>query len=356
MDIEQFENRKRNHIQHALDPIHQAMGLSGLDQLHLIHEALPDLDFHEIQLDSVCLKAPARTPFYVAGMTAGHPDAYSLNLMIALACQERGWAMGVGSQRRDLEASSTDSLASLDRWREFRKRVPRLSLFANLGIAQIIQAPLSGVQKVVEALEAQALVIHLNALQEVIQPEGTPSFKGAWSSLEKLCHAFRSLSVPIVLKETGCGFSRQTLQRLADLNLAAIDTSGLGGTHWGRIEGARSEEKSLYHQVSEIFANWGESTVDTVRHAVETLPDREIWASGGVRSGLDAAKLIALGAHRVGYAQPVLQAAMKGPEDLMKWMNVQEYALKVALFCTGSLTPMDLRLKQGVIRWNQKGI
>src|SRR5438874_536797 len=123
MDTHQFESRKREHIQHSLDSAHQAYGLSGLDQVHLVHEALPEIDFEEVKLDSLCLGKLLPTPFYIAGMTAGHEDAPLINRTLALACQERGWAMGVGSQRRDLE---TQDGGTLDHWRKLREEVPNL--------------------------------------------------------------------------------------------------------------------------------------------------------------------------------------------------------------------------------------
>jgi isopentenyl-diphosphate delta-isomerase len=341
MDTMRFEARKVEHIQHSLDPSHQAKGLSGLDQLKLLHNALPEVDFQEIELSASCLGQHLPTPFYIAGMTAGHEKAFELNRMLALACQQRGWAMGVGSQRRDLESGSS---AGLDQWKRLRDEVPNLVLMANLGISQLIHASIPRVKKVVDEIDAQALVVHTNALQEALQPEGTPHFKEGMTTLRRLC---QEIGRPVVLKETGCGFAPQTLEKLANLRLAAVDVSGLGGTHWGRIEGARAEKHSLQAAAAQTFANWGVSTADSVRAAAQILPaSTEIWASGGVRSGLDAAKLIALGAHRVGYAKPALEVAMRGAQDLRFWMELQEYELRVALFCTGSKNCNDLRTSQ----------
>jgi isopentenyl-diphosphate delta-isomerase len=299
-------------------------------------------------------------------MTAGHEEALSVNKILALACQERGWAMGVGSQRRELEMGRSDLL---DCWKSLRRQVPDLILFANIGLSQLIRSKVSRVEGLIQELKAQALVVHLNALQEVIQKEGTPFFRGGFDALRQYCD---QLSVPIVVKETGCGFSRETLKKLASLPLAAVDVSGLGGTHWGRVEGARAEAGSLRSIVSRTFANWGESTAQSVLCAKEIFPKQngqpfrqvgyqavhqavhqqrvatEIWASGGVRTGLDAAKLIALGADRVGYAKPALEAALKGVEQLRFWMETQEYELKVALFCTGSKTCDVLRQKEEI--------
>ncbi len=351
MDIKQFEERKRGHIRHALLERHQASGLSGLESVHLDHEALPDFDLEEVNLSTSCLGLPLKTPFYIAGMTAGHPDAPALNRVLASHCHARGWAMGVGSQRRDFEMGGMG--AGVDQWSQITGDLPELVLFANLGITQIVpregrgfEQILDSVQNLCESIRAKALVIHLNALQECMQPEGTPYFRGAEIALKNLCSR---LNLPVVLKETGCGFSKSTLQRLAQIELGAIDVSGLGGTHWGRIEGGRAEETghSLHAEAAKTFSTWGQPTAQVVMDAAHTLSGLEIWASGGVRSGLDAAKLIALGAHRVGYAKPALEAALrtleKSSQDLDDWMRLQEYELKVALFCTGRRTPAILK-------------
>jgi len=184
----------------------------------------------------------------------------------------------------------------------------------------------------------------LNALQEVIQPEGTPTFTGGIKALRALA---TRLSVPLILKETGCGFSPRTLEKIRGLKLAAVDVSGLGGTHWGRIEGVRAERggDSLRARTAETFANWGVTTVESVRAAAKILPkSTEIWASGGVRTGLDAAKFISLGATRVGFAKPALEAALLGERELAVWMETVEFELRTALFCAGYRTPAALRL------------
>lgn len=341
MSLKGFENRKQDHLRLALDPAYQAPG--DLAGYHLVHEALPELDLDHVDLQSEFFASEIATPFYIAGMTAGHEHASRLNELWARAAQARGWAMGVGSQRRQLEfADSPD----WDQWKRLRREVPKLKLLANVGLSQLHGLPLDRVRALIDSIEATALVVHANALQEAIQPEGTPRFTGALKALEILCH---DVKVPVVLKETGCGFSRHTLERLRSTGLAAVDVSGRGGTHWGRIEGARArelgdqgtgklnDEARLRAEVAETFANWGETTASSVRAARASLPfGIRIWASGGVRSGLDAAKLIALGAHHVGYAQPALAAALEGEAALDYWMRRQELELKIALFCTGS--------------------
>ncbi len=343
MDLTQFEKRKKEHLEHALVSKHQASGLSGLDQIVLSHEALPEIDFSTIDLSSECLGYKTQVPFYISGMTAGHGSSFEINHVLAKACSQRGWAMGVGSQRRELEDSR-----GVDRWKELRAECPHLLLFSNLGISQLILTPMPKIQELVDKIQAQALVVHANALQECLQKEGTPDFKGGLRKLKEVC---QNLSVPVVLKETGCGFSVSTLNRLQEIGLKALDVSGLGGTHWGRIEGTRVRDQDpldVRVRASETFSNWGISTVQSVLHAKNILHGVEIWASGGVRSGLDAAKLLALGACHVGYAQPALQAALQGEEVLNRWMEIQEFELKVALFCTGCLNREELKTKEGI--------
>jgi isopentenyl-diphosphate delta-isomerase len=285
-------------------------------------------------------------------MTAGHPDASKINRILAFACQAKGWSFGVGSQRRDLEAPGPGEDGGLDSWRNFREDAPSVNLFANLGLSQVITAKTDRIAKFVTEMGASAIAIHLNALQEALQLEGTPHFRGGLAAISRLC---RELPIPVIVKETGCGFSHSTLSRLAETGIAAVDISGLGGTHWGRIEGTRAGENSIQGVASRAFAAWGEPTVDSViaaREALAASPSAiEIWASGGVRSGVDAAKLIALGAHQVGYAKPALEKALEvsktGADALIQWMELQEFELKVALFCTGSSSPRVLREGKG---------
>jgi isopentenyl-diphosphate delta-isomerase len=210
----QFEARKRDHIRLSLSEENQATGESGLDRVLLIHEALPDLNLSEVTLAQTSLKTKYQTPFLVSSMTGGHADSTKLNALLARACAERGWRMGVGSQRKELG----DPEAARE-WRQIRKSAPQVSLLGNLGIAQLIHTKTSAVEKLVDSLEADAMIIHLNALQEALQPEGTTDFKGGFKALERLC---KTLSVPVVVKETGCGFSRATLKRLKSSGVKAV--------------------------------------------------------------------------------------------------------------------------------------
>lgn len=332
----QFESRKRDHIRLALSEKNQALGNSGLERLALMHEALPELAFHEIRLSHNSLGKKQRTPFLVSSMTAGHADSVNLNRLLAKACAARGWRMGVGSQRRELG----DAEAARE-WKSIRKAAPGVDLLGNLGLAQIIHSKTSVIEKLVEGLEASAMIVHLNPLQECLQPEGTPDFRGGMKALKNLVKA---LKVPVIVKETGCGFSKPTLKKLKGLRLGAVDVSGLGGTHWGRIEGDRAD--GVRRMAAEALADWGISTVESVENAVKVKPDYEIWASGGVRTGVDAAKLLAMGASAVGLAKPILEAALKSERDLLLKMETIEFELKTALFCTGAKSILDLQKKK----------
>ncbi len=333
----QFEQRKRDHIMLSLMPANQSLELNAFDSCTLIHEALPDLNFNELSIVSSRFKKPMATPFIVSSMTAGHEQALNINRCLIEACSQSQWAMGVGSQRREL----TDKSAS-EEWRILRRDFPKVDLYSNLGIAQLIITPLAEIQRLIDVLEASALIIHCNPLQESIQPEGTPDFKGCWSAIERLVH---NLTTPVVIKETGCGFSQSTLKGLNDLGVTAVDVSGIGGTHWGRIEGHRATNDPIRQQTAVTFRNWGIDTLQCVLNAISINPNFEIWGSGGVRHGLDAAKLLALGATTIGFAKPMLEVALKSTEQVLEKMALIEYELKTAMFCTGSATLSELKEK-----------
>lgn len=336
-DYSQFEKRKQDHIELALMQSNQADELNTFDSVTLIHEALPDFDFNDINIETLRLGRAVAKPFMVGSMTAGHRDAVDINRNLIAACAEAGWAMGVGSQRREL----TDRDAARA-WKPLRQDFPDVSLFSNIGIAQLISTPLSQIQALTEAIRADALIVHCNPLQECIQPEGTPLFKGCWQALADVVN---TLPLPVIVKETGCGFSLSTLRRLNDMGVAVVDVSGLGGTHWGRIEGHRAVNEPVRRQASATFRNWGIDTVQSVRDAASIAPALEVWGSGGVRHGLDAAKLFALGASTVSFAKPMLQAALHSPTQVLAVMKSIEYELKVAMFCTGSRVLQDLKEK-----------
>jgi isopentenyl-diphosphate delta-isomerase len=359
-DPNTIESRKKDHLRLALDPSSSAeFDEAGKDVLFgpLRHDALPETDFSELTLEVPPILGAtqaARTPFGIVGMTAGHQDAFRLNALMMHACAKRGWFFGVGSQRRELEAYEHGQSWS-DRWEEIwealrRERLPPPQIFANLGISQLIplwrEDPgklIEGLEGLVEGLRGSALAIHLNALQEALQPEGTPQFRGG---IEVISGLARSLSKPVILKETGCGFSDRTLLKLKGIPLGALDVSGFGGTHWGRIEGARAQVQGddRRAEAARVFADWGISTDESLRSAKTILPRVPLIASGGIRNGLDAARVLSLGASRVGFAGPALRAALVGEEALLQWMESMEFQLKLACFVTGVRSPQELQV------------
>lgn len=332
-----FERRKRDHIDLALMQSNQASDLNKLDAVILQHEALPDFDFADIDIRSTRLSEPVAKPFLVSSMTAGHKDSQQINYNFMRAASENAWAMGVGSQRREL-----DDKNACHEWAQLRRQYPNLSLLGNLGIAQLITSHLDDILRLTDALQANGLIIHCNSLQECIQPEGTPEFQGAWRALENLVV---KLALPVVVKETGCGFAKSTVKRLFDIGVSAVDISGLGGTHWGRIEMHRAAHDLLRSRAGNTFRNWGIDTVTSLQAASALANAKELWGSGGVRHGLDAARLIALGASTIGFAKSLLDAALHSAEQVSFEMQVIEYELRVAMFCTGSRFLEDLKEK-----------
>jgi isopentenyl-diphosphate delta-isomerase len=341
MKDQEFINRKADHIRYSLAKEAEAVESGSLHQWSLIHDSLPDLNLNEVSLEADWFEAKKPNPFFIAGMTAGHPDAKLINERLARAASERGWAMGLGSQRRELDSDYKDSAVQ-----SLRKQNPDLFLISNLGIAQLIEIHERGswslLLDLLERSGASSLAIHLNPLQEAIQTEGTPRFKNGWIAIRELANRIK---LPLILKETGSGMSRNFLDRISPLPIAAVDVSGLGGTHWGRVEGLRAGEGTLAHELGSTFANWGVPVAESIlnaKAAFSVTKKTAIFASGGIRTGLDAAKCLALGASAVGFAKPALEAALQGDRVLQQWMEKIESELRVAMFCSGAGTIPEL--------------
>lgn len=337
----QFEKRKSDHLRIALDPRSQALGQSGLDSVELIHEALPEMNLQDVDFSTSLFldqNVALSSPIFISSMTAGHEQGRQINHALARLSDRRQILMGVGSQRREL----TDKEAGQE-WIEVRQQAPKALLLGNIGLSQLIESPIDQIRRLIESTEALALFVHLNPLQEALQPEGTAQFKAGLAAIENLV---KLAGVPVIVKEVGSGFSESTLKRLNNTGIKAVDVSGRGGTHWGRVEGYRSAEDELLYKVAQTFANWGISTVQSLANAKAAKVGYEVWASGGVRTGLDVAKLLALGANKVGLAQPFLSAALQGDEALDALLNQLELELKIAMFCTGSRNLKELQTKK----------
>ena len=334
----QIGKRKADHMRLAASVKDQSSGASW-DDILLVHDALPEIDADAIDLTTRLIGHQLKLPLVIAGMTGGHPDAKQVNQALAAAAQRHGVAMGVGSQRaalRDPRLASTYTIA--------REAAPHAILFANLGISQLLdqehEAALaaSALADAVEMIRADALVIHLNYLEESIQPEGQTRAAGALAALET---AARSVPVPVIAKETGAGISRSVALRLRDAGIAAIDVGGFGGTSFASIEAERAEwaGDAVKARMGRTFGTWGIPTAVSVIECAGILP---LIATGGVRSGLDAAKAIALGATTVGIGRPLLQAALAGGNALDEWLTAFERELRTAAFLAGVRRASDL--------------
>ena len=330
-----FEKRKKSHFALSLKSDSQSLEPTGFHRIQLIHDSLPDLDLEEVSIHQQWQKHLLKTPFFVSSMTGGWSKSADFNLKLAKACERHSWIMGVGSQRGQLLDSSKDQ-----EWKNIRKACPKLILLGNLGLSQVLQVSVKQILSLIDCLEANGMIIHLNPLQEALQKEGTAQFKGGLEAIKKLV---KNIPVPLIIKETGCGFSKETLDRLEDIGISAVDLSGLGGTHWGRIEGARYSKGEALFDIGETFSAWGVSTLESLMNSRAKPRDYNVWASGGLRSGLDAAKALAMGASFVGFGQPILKALHNGEKMLDKIMTRLEYELKVSLFCTGSDSIKELQ-------------
>lgn len=338
--LSEFEKRKKDHIRLSMQDKVQGKGQSGLESIHLQHEALPEFNFQDIQLKTKILGHTFKVPLLISSMTAGHKAGEKINLILAQKSVEKGWLMAVGSQRREL----TDSVAAKE-WSEIHKKVSNLKLISNIGIAQAIVSKPEQIESLVQSTQSIGLYIHCNPLQEVLQPQGNTEFKGGLQTIEKL---IKTLSVPVLVKEVGCGFSLRTMQRLQDIGVSVIDVAGRGGTHWGRLEGYRSKPESKLYQAGQTFGDWGFTTLESLTNAKKILKTTKVWASGGVRSGLDAAKFLALGADVVGFAQPLMKSVLqdlKTGNSLDQAMEQIEFELRVAMFCSGAQKVSDLKEK-----------
>jgi isopentenyl diphosphate isomerase/L-lactate dehydrogenase-like FMN-dependent dehydrogenase len=279
---ELFASRKVDHIRLALDQMTQASGGSGIDQIELAHEAFPELDLNDVNLQVPVLGRISASPFFISSMTAGHEGSLNLNLVMAKAAEEKNWLMAVGSQRRQL----TDPQAALE-WKKIRAQCPRVRFIGNIGLAQLIQTEVSEVRRLADSLEAEAMIVHTNPLQECLQPEGTPQFKGGLQALERLA---RELGLPVIVKETGCGFSKSTLNRLV-----LVGRTG-AGSKVGVQSQARCVRPPLKLLRTGVFRRWSRfkrlsKSVPTMKFGLlaEFAPAsmlRSFWRSAPKWSGL----------------------------------------------------------------------
>ena len=323
-----IESRKREHIEIVLDRDVSAKGVTtGFEHYAFEHDALPELDLDGIDLSTDLFGRRLAAPFLISSMTGGTEAARGINLRLAEAAQELGLAMGVGSQRAALQ-----SPASEDSFR-VRSVAPDILLFANLGAVQLNYGyGVDEARRAVDMIGADALFLHLNPLQEAVQREGDRNWSGLLGRIEALA---RALDVPVVAKEIGNGISAGAARRLESAGVAAIDVAGAGGTSWSEVEAERQPD-ALGSAVARAFAGWGIPTSTALVEAVAAVPALPVFASGGIRSGIDAAKALRLGASLVGMAAPMLETGARTAEAAAERLRAAMRELRIAMFCTGS--------------------
>jgi isopentenyl-diphosphate Delta-isomerase len=341
------EARKAEHLELAARPDVDAAPANAWHDIFFEHEALPECNLDDVDLSVTFLGHRLEAPLVIAGMTGGHPAAEQINAALAAAAGRSGLALGVGSQRAALvnpELSSTYSIV--------RTVAPSAFIIGNVGIAQLLpqaSGPALSLEQLLAAIDmvrADALAIHLNFLEESVQPEGDRHAAGGLAAIERVATA---LPIPVVVKETGGGISQSTAFRLAGAGAAALDVGGSGGTSFAAIEGLRAQARhdGRGHRLGDSLLGWGIPTpVSIVAARAAGLP---VIATGGIRSGLDGAKAIALGATLVGVARPLLVAARDGEQAVHAWIDSFLHELRSVMFLLGARTPGELRRTRLVV-------
>ena len=335
---EKTRKRKADHIRIATSYNVQARkNTTGLEDIHLIHRALPEVDREKIDLSITVFNHRFAAPIMVSAITGGTGEARKINATIATVVEEFGLGMGVGSQRAALEDKRLEKTFAI-----VRKKAPTAFLVANIGGVQLARGyHIKEAKKAVEMIDADALAIHLNPLQEAVQPEGETSFKGV---LEKIGEVAKELGKPIIVKETGAGIAAEEARKLEAVGVKGIDVSGAGGTSFAAVEYFRAKGgRNIYHRrLGDVFWDWGIPTAISIVEVTQTVKIPVI-ASGGVRSGLDAAKALALGASLASLAQPALQAAIEGVKKTRKMLRLLIEELRNAMFLVGAENPQQLQ-------------
>jgi isopentenyl-diphosphate delta-isomerase len=327
------EARKSRHLDICLEEDVASALDAGFSRIRLRHEAVPECALDDIDTSTVFLGQRLAAPIVISSMTGGTERARAINFNLAVAAERAGVALGLGSQRAALEDAR---LISTYRVRDV---APRVVLFANIGAVQLnYGVTIPDAQRVVDAVGANGLYLHFNPLQESLQPNGETNFRALLPKIGLLC---RELSVPVIAKSVGSGISVRTAARLIEAGVSAIDVAGAGGTSWARVEGRRADDAAR-ESLAETFAGWGYPTAEVtadMRRAFGHLP---LIASGGVRSGVDVAKALALGADLAGIGLPFLEPATRSAEAVGAALDLVLSGLRIALFASGCRRLSDL--------------
>jgi isopentenyl-diphosphate delta-isomerase len=307
---------------------------TGLERYRFVHQALPELNLEEVDTGVTLFGKRLRLPLLISSMTGGTEEAEAINLRLAEAAQARGVAMGLGSQRAGLE------LPHLAYTFQVRSRAPDILLFANLGAVQLNYGyTVDHCRRAVEMIGADGLILHLNPLQEALQADGNWDWSGLLAKIEAVC---RALPVPVVAKEVGWGISERVARLLAGAGVAAIDVAGAGGTSWSEVESHRAPTEAR-RRLAKAFADWGIPTAEALLAARRGAPGLPLLASGGIRTGLDVAKALALGAEAAGLASPFLKAAAVSTEAVVALIDELAMEIRIAMFAAGAQDVAALR-------------
>ena len=326
--------RKADHIRINLEEDVQFPRLTtGLERYRFEHQAIPEINLEAVDTSLNLFGRSLRAPILISAMTGGTPEAHQINCILAQAAQNHGIAMGLGSQRAAIE---NPKLAATF---QVRSVAPDILLLANLGAVQLNYTyGIDECRRAVEMVGADALVLHFNVLQEAVQPEGDTRWAGLLKKVEQVCC---TLNVPVVAKEVGWGFSDAAVRSLVAAGVSAIDVAGAGGTSWSEVEYHRSPTR-FHAQVARAFADWGISTSEALLIAHRVAPNLPLFASGGLRNGIDVAKCVALGASLGGLAAPFLRAAVQSPEALDEEIKIFSAQLRIAMQCASARTLEEL--------------
>ncbi|MFN2175637.1 MAG: type 2 isopentenyl-diphosphate Delta-isomerase [Anaerolineales bacterium] len=324
--VTNIKSRKSDHIRINLENDVRSSLTTGLERYQFIHRALPEIDLGEVDTSLSFFNKELSAPVLISSMTGGTSEAADINRKLAIAAQEARIAMGVGSQRVAIENNNQVKTFSI------RKYAPDILLFANLGAVQLNYGygP-DECKRAVEMIDADALVLHLNALQEALQPEGDTNFRNLYTKIEEIC---KKLAKPVVVKEVGWGFSSQDAKLLMNAGVSAIDVAGAGGTSWSQVEMYRAED-DRQAQIASSFVNWGIPTSNAIRNVRNVSVDMPLIASGGIRNGVDIAKCIALGANLCGLASPLLKAAQVSAENTFDTIEIIMAEIRISMFSSG---------------------
>lgn len=335
-----IDRRKADHIRINLEENVTFPSLTtGLETYRFVHQALPELNLQDVDTRVVLFGKELGAPMLVSSMTGGTDDAGRINRNLAEAAQAAGVAMGVGSQRAGLERDRLRSTFSV------REVAPDILLFANLGAVQLNYGyTTEHCRRIVDMVEADALILHLNPLQEVVQAEGDDRWSSLLAKIKVVC---RQVGVPVIAKEVGWGISARTARGLIEAGVSAIDVAGAGGTSWSQVEMYRAPSERL-RRLAAAFSDWGIPTaqsLETVRSVRRAMSaDRLVlFASGGIRNGLDIAKCVALGADLAGLASPFLKRAVVSADEVYEEMTLLRDELRIAMFCSGAANLAALR-------------